>query len=104
MKHIHTFNAFLNESYKRVPGNVKIAGQYEISIGSSTSVTRVAGFERQNDDSDSLYFMDEDPLRDTVGTLIVKNVDMFKLEKGTLVKAVSSKSGKEVKIKRVGDL
>jgi hypothetical protein len=104
MKNIKSFEDFLNETYRAVPGTVKIAGQYEITIGSKIETTRVAGFERQDDDSDSLYFMDEDPLRDTLGSLIVKNSDMFKLEKGAAVKAKGTKDGKEVKIKRIGDL
>jgi hypothetical protein len=92
------------ESYRTVPYNVKISGEYEITIGTKVETTKVAGFERQNDDSDSLYFMDEDPLIDTIGSLIVKNSDMPKLQKGTVVKAKASKSGQEVKIKRIGDL
>ena len=93
-----------NEAYRYVPGNVKIAGKYEITIDGSVVKTDVAGFERENDDHDSLYFMDNDKLRDTIGSLTVNNSDMFKLEKGTVVKATGSKNGKEVKIKRVGDL
>jgi hypothetical protein len=94
----------LVEAYKPIPYNVKIAGQYEITTDSGVVNTKIAGFERQNDDSDSLYFMDGDPLRDTLGSIIVKNSDMFKLQKGTAVKAVGSNNKKEVKIKRVGDL
>jgi hypothetical protein len=104
MKHIRTFENFLNEAYRNIPGNVKISGQYEITIGSKIETTQVAGFERQDDDNDSLYFMDEDPLRDTLGSLIVKNSDMFKLERGTVIKAKTTKDNKEVKIKRIGDL
>jgi hypothetical protein len=92
------------EAYKVVGPTTKIAGKYEITIDSKVVNTSVAGFERENDDSDSLYFMDNDPLRDTIGSLTVKNSDMPKLEKGTVVKAVGTKNKKEVKIKRVGDL
>jgi hypothetical protein len=98
------YESVVNEAYRNVPGDVKISGQYEITVGSKMETTRVAGFERQNDDSDSLYFMDEDPLRDTLGSLIVKNSDMFKLERGTVVKATTTKDNQEVTIKRVGDL
>jgi hypothetical protein len=96
MKHLKTFERFLNEAYKPIPYNVKISGKYEITV--------VAGFERQDSDNDSLYLMDSDPLRSTIGSLIVKNSDMFKLEKGTKVNATTTKGGKSVKIKRVGDL
>jgi hypothetical protein len=104
MKHIQDFEGFLNEAYRQIPYNVKIAGKYEITVDGKTEITSVAGFERQDNDSDSLYFMDSDPLRATIGSIIVKNSDMFKLEKGTTVKATTTKVGKEVKIKRIGDL
>jgi hypothetical protein len=104
MKYIKLYEDFINKAYKDIPHNVKIAGKYEITIDGKTVSTSVAGFERENDDSDSLYFMDEDKLRDTIGTLIVKNSDMPKLQKGTTVKAIGSKNNKEVKIKRIGDI
>jgi len=104
MKHIHTFESFMSEAYKQVPYDVKIAGKYEITIDSKVVQTSVAGFERQSDDSDALYFMDNDPLRDSIGSLVVKNSDMPKLQKGTVVNATGTKNGKVVKIKRVGDL
>lgn len=94
----------VNESYKNIPYNVKIAGEYEIMINGKKEFTKVAGFERQNDDSDSLYLMDEDPLKKSLGSFIVKNKDMFKLEKGTTVKAVTTKTGEDIKIKRIGNL
>ena len=104
MKHIPTFDQFITEAYKSIPYNVKIAGKYEVMIDGKKENTTVAGFERQNDDSDSLYLMDSDPLKPTIGGFIVKNSDMFKLEKGTTVKAVTSKSNQDVKIKRIGNL
>lgn len=94
----------INESYKRPSATTKISGEYEIIIDGKVVNTQVAGFERQNDTEDSLYFMDNDPLRDTIGSLTVKNSDMPKLEKGTIIKAKSSKNGKEIQIKRIGDL
>jgi hypothetical protein len=104
MKHIQTFESFLSEAYKRPSPTTKISGEFEITIDSKVVKTKVAGFERENDDSDSLYFMDGDELRDTIGTLIVKNNVMTRLSKGEVVTALSSKSGKKLKIKRIGDL
>jgi hypothetical protein len=104
MKHLKTFESFLTESYKRPSPTTKISGEFEITIDSKVVKTRVAGFERENDDSDALYFMDGDELRDTIGSLIVKNNVMTKLSKGEVVTAVSSKGGKKLKIKRTGDL
>jgi hypothetical protein len=104
MKHINTFESFINEAYRQVPYNAKISGKYEITIDGKNLVTNVAGFERQNDDSDSLYFMDDDPLKAEHGSFIVKNSDMIKLSKGATVNAVCSKHNKPAKIKRIGDL
>ena len=104
MKHIQTFSSFLNEAYKQIPYNVKISGEYEITINSKIVTTKVAGFERENDDSDSLYLMDNDPLKAEHGSFIVKNSDMPKLQKGTSVKAVCSKHGAPATLKRIGDL
>jgi hypothetical protein len=104
MKHIKTFENFLNEAYKQIAYNVKIAGEYVITINSKIVTTKVAGFERESDDSDLLYLMDSDPLKAEHGGFIVKNSDMPKLAKGTSVKAVCSKHGAPATLKRIGDL
>lgn len=94
----------LIEAYTSVPYNVKIAGEYEVIVGQKPkAIVRVAGFERENDDSDALYLMDDDKLKSTLGSFIVKNSDMRKLEKGVYVKVQTTK-GEEAKIKRIGDL
>ena len=104
MKHIRTFENFIAEAYKAIPYNVKISGKYEITINGKTVNTSVAGFERESDDSDSLYLMDNDPLKAEHGSFIVKNSDMPKLQKGTVVNAMCSKHSIPAKIKRIGDL
>lgn len=96
--------SLVNEAYKRIPYNVKIAGEYTITINSRITTNKVAGFERQNDDSDLLYLMDNDPLKDEHGGFIVKNSDMAKLSKGTSVKAMCSKHNVPATLKRIGDL
>lgn len=106
MKHIKLFEDFVSEAYKNIPYDMKIAGVYEVVVGktSATKVNvRVAGFERENDDSDSLYLMDGDEFKEKFGTFIVKNSDMPKLQKGTKVKATTS-NGEDAIIKRIGDL
>ena len=104
MKHIKTFDNFLNEAYRNIPATMKIAGKYEITIGSKTELTQVAGFERQDDVNDSLYLMDDDPLKTEHGSFVVKNSDMPKLSKGMSVKGACSKHDTPVSLKRVGDL
>jgi len=102
MKHIKLFEDFINEAYKRP--ETKVAGKYEITIGKNSAITtNIAGFERDGDTTDSLYLMDDDKLKETVGSFIVKNSDMTKLEKGVTVKAKTAK-GEDAKIKRIGDL
>lgn len=104
MKHVKLYEDFIAEAYKNIPYNVKISGKYEITINGKTVNTSIAGFERENDDSDSLYLMDNDPLKAEHGSFIVKNSDMSKLQKGTVVKAVCSKHNIPAKLKRIGDL
>jgi len=104
MKHIHTFESFVNEAYKTVSYNTKISGKFEVTIDGKKYDTKVAGFEREGDDTDSLYLMDEDPLKSEHGSFIVKNSDMPKLSKGGIVKGTCSKHGKAVTLRRIGDL
>lgn len=92
----------INEAYKRPEG--KVSGKYEVIVGKNPVViTNIAGFEREGDSTDSLYLMDDDELKPQVGSFIVKNSDMPKLEKGIQVKCKTTK-GEDARIKRIGDL
>ena len=101
MKHIHTFESFINEAYKQVPYNKKVTGTYEVTCGSEKTEVSVAGFERENDDSDSLYLMDNDAMKSKWGGLIVKNSEMPKLEKGGIHNAIISKTKETCKIRKI---
>jgi hypothetical protein len=101
MKHLHTFESFINEAYKQVPYNKKVTGKYEVTCGSKKSTVEVAGFEREGDDTDSLYLMDSDPLKAEWGGLIVKNSDTPKLEKGGIIQATISKTKETCKIRQI---
>lgn len=103
-KHNDMVSVKINESYKAIPHDMKISGKFEITINGKLHNTSIAGFERQDDDSDSLYLMDNDPLKNEHGSFIVKNSDMPKLSKGITVNAVTSKDNKDAKITRIGDL
>lgn len=106
MKHIKLFEDFVNEAYKNIPYDMKITGVYDVTVGKNPGVkanVRVAGFEREADDSDSLYLMDDDEFKEKYGSFIVKNSDMPKLQKGVKVKATTS-GGEVATIKRIGDL
>ena len=101
MKHIHTFEQFVNEAYKQVPYNKKVAGKYEVTCGSKKTEVEVAGFEREGDDTDSLYLMDSDVMKSEWGGLIVKNSDTPKLEKGGIIQATISKTKETCKIRQI---
>ena len=103
-KHNDMVTVQINESYKQIPYNMKISGKFEITINGKLHNTSIAGFERRDDDNDSLYLMDEDPLKAEHGSFIVKNSDMPKLQKGTVVKAMCSKHNTPATLKRIGDL
>jgi hypothetical protein len=103
MKKVKLFEDFINEAYKQVPYNVKIAGVYKVDIDDAECTVKVAGFERQGDDTDALYLMDTDPYKSLLGSLIVKNKDMFSLPKGKTVKAHST-TNNNVTITRLRDL
>jgi hypothetical protein len=103
MKHIKLFEQFVNEAYKPVPYNVKIAGVYKVDDGDAKFIVKVAGFERQGDDTDALYLMDSDPHKAALGSIIVKNKQMMTLSKGKSVYAQTT-TGNDVKIERVSDL
>jgi hypothetical protein len=102
----HVFESFLNEAYKPVPPTMKISGKFTIKVGNDNPFEMlIAGFERNDDTTDSLYFMDtDDDKRIKWGSFVVKNADMPKLSKGQEVKATTSKGNLPVKLKRIGDL
>lgn len=101
MKHIHTFKSFLSEAYTPVAYNKKVTGVYEVTCGSKKTEVKVAGFEREGDDTDSLYLMDSDPMKPEWGGLIVKNSDTHKLEKGGIIQATISKTKEACKIRQI---
>ena len=107
MKNIPTFEDFIMESYKRVSSTTKIAGKYEVIsplTKNTKAICTVAGFERNDDSTDSLYLDDNDEYKKAFGSIIVQNKDMSKLEKGIEVIATISNDGTNAKIKRIGDL
>ena len=103
MKKVKLFEQFTNEAYRSIPYNVKIAGVYKVDIDDAECTVTVAGFERQGDDTDALYLMDSDPYKSLLGSLIVKNKDMFSLPKGKTIKARST-TNNDVTITRIRDL
>ena len=106
MKYVPSFESFVNEAYKEIPYNMKISGKFSVKVGNDSPIEMlIAGFERNDDASDSLYFMDtDDDKKVKWGSFIVKNSDMPKLSKGQEVKASTSKGDLPVKLKRIGDL
>jgi hypothetical protein len=94
MKKVKLFEEFISE-YKKVSYDAKITGEYELSIGTKKYNINVAGSEREGDETDGLYLMDNDPQRDIIGSVIVKNSDMLKMSKGTKIDVSTSKNFKK---------
>lgn len=93
---------FEHKNYKRPTS--KVSGKYEIEINGKTEKTDIAGFERHGDDTDSLYFMNSDKLKNEFGSIIIQNKDIHKLERGAKISGKTSKGNLDVKLKRIGDL
>lgn len=89
--------------YVKVPGDVKITGIYEFKTKDKVRTLMVNGFERENDDSDSLYLDDEDENKSEIGSVIVKNSAMRKMAKGNPVTAITSRSKEKGTLTRIKD-
>jgi hypothetical protein len=89
--------------YVSVPMDVKITGIYEFKTKDQVRTLMVNGFERQNDDSDSLYLDDEDKNKPEIGSVIVKNSAMRKMAKGNPVTAITSRSNEKGTLTRIKD-
>lgn len=86
-----------------VPANQKVKGIYNVKIGESDINIEIIGFEKNNSETIALY--PSDPFHsETMSGLVVKNTAISNISKGKIVEAISSKTGKKVKIKRVADL
>ena len=62
MKHIKTYESFLNEAYKAIPYNVKIAGKYKVlvDIGAiNKSITELNPVENKNKNQKFIKFTNE---------------------------------------------
>jgi hypothetical protein len=97
MSYIQTFESF-NESYKKLPYDAKIMGTYILNIEDEDTHITIAGYERNDDNTDSLVLMDtEDNFKEEFkakhGSINVNNNDMIQMIKGKKVKIATSKSG-----------
>jgi hypothetical protein len=93
---------FAKGGYTRPAYDLKTTGDYEFRTNSgSTYEFTVAGFEREGDDTDSLYFDDLDSTsKRDLGTIVIKNNAWKKLASGQTIRAISSTgiSGKLTKL------
>jgi hypothetical protein len=110
MKHIQDFESFLNEygsfykRYRNVGSTTKIAGKYVGEYKNKSYQFQIAGFEREDEDHDSLYFLDSEPLKKDWGTITVPNEDMVQLSKGQpIFTATIKKTGETILLRRIGD-
>lgn len=90
--------------YVRPAYNIPITGDYSFTTKDGLGYEfRVAGFEREGDDTDSLYFDDlEKTARKELGAITIKNSAWKNLSNGKTIMATSSTgiSGKLTKIKK----
>ena len=93
----------VNKTYKRAPYDKKVTGVYEVLCGSKRAKVSVAGFEREGDDTDLLYLMDDDAMKPEWGGFIVNNSILPKLERGGIHKAETSKTKESCKIRQIKD-
>ena len=81
--------------YTRPGMDVKTTGVYDFAVKDGVYEITVVGFERQGDDTDSLYFDDSNTKqKDALGSIIIKNSAWKNLSKGKTVMATSSKGMK----------
>lgn len=95
---------FAKGGYVRPAYNIPIMGDYSFTTKDGLGYEfRVAGFEREGDDTDSLYFDDlEKTAKKELGAITIKNSAWKNLSNGKTIMATSSKgiSGKLTKIKK----
>lgn len=87
-----------------VPVDKKVLGNYVVEGNGFQAEIEIVGFEAQDATSQSLYQPAEADHHATIGSLIVKNTLINKLETGKPVTAISSKTNEKVKITRIGNL
>ena len=107
MKHIHTFEQFVNETTvaRITPGSkiTSVSGKFIVTIDGKKYETEFDGFEKEGNVLNLLYVMDEDPLKAKCGTLSINKTDQGKLQNYGTVKGTCSTDGKEVTLKKLND-
>lgn len=93
---------FAKGGYTRPAYDLKTTGDYEFSTNLDAIYQfRVAGFEREGNDTDSLYLDDlETRAKRDLGTIIIKNNAWKKLANGLTIRATSS-TGIKGKLKKI---
>lgn len=91
-KFLGATSKYAKGGYTRPGMDIKTTGDYEFRTNSGLGYEfRVVGFERQGDDTDSLYFDDlEKTAKRELGAITIKNNAWKKLSKGQTITAVSS--------------
>lgn len=93
---------FATGGYTRPSYDLKTSGTYLFRTNKGSFYVFSFLFERENDTEDSLEIQDD--LRDTLGSILIKNSAWRRLASGKSIKAKSSKGGFEGILTRVDDV
>lgn len=104
-KYAHGGSMYAGGGYIRPSYDTKVSGKYDFKTNTGVGYEiAVVGFERKNDDSDSLYFDDsESTAKKELGSIIIKNNSWKNLSKGKTIIATSG-TGINGKLTRIGNL
>jgi hypothetical protein len=104
-KYAHGGSMYAGGGYIRPSYDTKVSGKYDFKTNTGVGYEiAVVGFERKNDDSDSLYFDDsESTAKRELGSITIKNSSWKNLSKGKTIIATSD-TGINGKLTRIGNL
>jgi hypothetical protein len=104
-KYAHGGSMYAGGGYVRPSYDTRVSGKYDFKTNTGLGYELlVVGYERKNDDSDSLYFDDlESTAKKELGSIIIKNNSWKNLSKGQPILAISE-TGIKGRLTRVGNL
>lgn len=104
-EYAHGGSMYAGGGYIRPDSDTRVSGKYDFKTNTGLGYELlVVGYERKNDDSDSLYFDDlESTAKKELGSIIIKNNSWKNLSKGQPILAISE-TGIKGRLTRIGNL
>jgi hypothetical protein len=104
-KYAYGGSMYAGGGYVRPSYDTRVSGKYDFKTNTGLGYELlVVGYERKNDDSDSLYFDDlESTAKKELGSIIIKNNSWKNLSKGQPIVAISE-TGIKGRLTRIGNL